>query len=247
MKKSNWLLLVLFAAAAAGLRVRQELTGFDAAGLAIRGNLSGILLPVVLAFAAGWFAYSARALPARGADAAGLAEVFCFENTAPTACAVAGAFLVLAGAAASILYGGRSTQTLLLAVFAMASAVSVLYAVFALRRGNEAQGVALLVPVCCLIVYLIFLYRAGASDPVLARIYVEILAVALLTLGALELAAFAFRVGAPRVYVPVNALAAILAVAAASERRSPASVLLFTGCALIELGFFAAAEFGQRK
>lgn len=247
MKKSNWLMLVLFAAVAAGLRVWQELTGFDAVGLAIRGNVPGVLLPAALALAAVWFVLSARALPARGANVGDLAKTFRFEDTTSVICAVAGAFLVLAGAAATIARDGSSTQTLLLSVFAMAAAVSVLYAVFALRRGNEVQGVALLVPVCCLVVHLIFLYRADASDPVLARIYVEILAAALLTLGSLELAAFAFHSGAPRSYVPVNALGAILAVAAASERQSLASVLLFTGCALVELGFFAAAEFEKEK
>ena len=244
MKKSNWLILMLFAVAAAGLRVWQGLSGFDEAGLAIRGSLPGILLPAVLALAAAYFILSARSLPARG-TARGLTETFRFEG-ASSACAVTGAFLILVGAAASVMSGGRSTQTLLLAVFAMAAAVCLLYAAFALYRGNEVQGVALLVPVCCLVVYLVFLYRADASDPVLARIYVEILAAALLTVGSLELAAFAYRAGSPRVYVPVNALAVILAVTAAAERQSLASLLLFTGCALIALGFLAAEDIGQQ-
>lgn len=246
MKKTDSLILVLAGGLAVGLRVGQMLTGFDDAGLPIAGQLCGLLLPVVLVLAAAYFVFSARKLPKKRGECGGLADCFRFSgNMTATVGAVAGAFLVMAGGAAGLM-GRGSAGFALLSVFAVAAALSVLYVVFALYRGKSAQGIALLVPVCCLVVYLIFIYRTDASNPLLARIYVEILAIAALTYAALERAAFAFGNGSPRVYLPVNAMAAVLAACAAAEGRSMASVLLFAGCALAELGFLSAADFEKQ-
>lgn len=241
MKKTNWLILAALTLAAMGLRVGQNRTGFDEAGLAVSGNLPALLLPVVLLAAALALILFARALPA--GRSAGLRESFPFRNQAAVLCAVAGVFLLFAGAALSAL-GGGTLLTLLLAAFCAAGAACTLYTVFGLYRGGEVQGMALLVPVCALAVRLVFLYRTDAADPVLARIYIEILAVAALTLSALERAAFAFRSGSPRVYLPVSGLAVLLALTAAVEQRSLAGLALFAGGALVELGFLAAAERG---
>ncbi len=241
MKKSNWLMLALFAAASAGLRVWQLQTGFEESGLALRGNLPGLLLPLVLAASVVYFVVAARGLPVRRDAARDFSDCFSADSTAALAGIVAGAFLVCIGAALGAL--GTGVLQVLLAVFAAASAFGVLCVVFALRRGGAVPGVALLVPVCALIVYLILLYRADAVDPVLARVYIEILAAAALTLSALERAAFAFRDGAPRICVPAGAVAALLALTAAAERQSLSSVLFFAGCALTEAGFLAAANF----
>lgn len=243
MKNSNWLTPALFAAAAAILRAAQMRTGFDADGLALRGNLPGALLPIVLALAAACFVATARALPSRREAAGEFADYFSFRRPASVACSVAGAFLVIVGAAALALSGGAGAGALLLAAFIAASAACVLYAVFGLYRGVGVQGVALLVPVCCLIVCLIAYYRVEAMNPVLAEIYVGILAVSALAYSAYERASFAFRNGSPRAYRVASALAFVLAVAAAAELRSLAMFMLFGGCALAELGFLAAAEF----
>lgn len=234
------------ALAAAVLRAAQWRTGFDEAGLAVKGNLPGMLLPAVLILTAAYAAFSARKLPAKRGETGDLAGGFCFAGNMPAVlCAVAGVFLVVFGAALRLL-GGAAPADFLLGMFAVVAALCVLYAVFALYRGNEVQGVALLVPVCCLVVYMIFLYRADASDPVLARIYIEILAVALLTYAALERAAFAFRGGSPRAYRIAGAMACVLAAAAAGEFKSPSATLLLVGCALTELGFLCAAELEKR-
>lgn len=231
------------ALAAAVLRAVQWRTGFDEAGLAVMGNLPGVLLPAVLLLTAAYAVFSARKLPAKRGEAGDLAGGFCFAGNMPAVlCAVAGVFLVVFGAALRLL-GGAALADFLLGVFAVVAALCVLYAVFALYRGNEVQGVALLVPVCCLVVYMIFLYRSDASDPVLARIYIEILAVAFLTYAALERAAFAFRAGSPRACRIAGAMACVLAAAAAGEFKSPAATLLFGGCALTELGFLCAEKF----
>ena len=240
MKKSNWPVLALFAAAAAVLRAAQCRTGFDADGLAIRGNVPGALLPAALALAAAYFIASARSLPSRRDAAEELSDRFGFRRMPAKLCAVAGACLMVLSAESAVL--GYGSSAMLPAVFLAASACCLLYTVFALSRGSAVQGVALLVPVCCLVVYLIVLYRSDASDPVLARIYVEILAVALLTYSAVERAAFAFRNGSPRVWVPVCAMAVVLSVAAAAELQSLTDLLFFLGCALVELGFLCAAK-----
>ena len=99
-----------------------------------------------------------------------------------------------------------------------------------------------MVPACALIGFLIVLYRLDASDPVLRKIYIEILAASALAYSAIERAAFVFRNGAPRIYLPVSAMAVVLSVTAAAERRSPAFALFFAGSALLELGFLAALD-----
>lgn len=240
MKKTDKLVCVVCGAAAALLRAGQMLTGFDETRLPVKGNLCGTALPFVLLAAAVYFVLSAWKLPAKRDESGDLAEQFHFAGNMPaTMFAVAGSFLTALGAAAS-LPGGASLGQLLLGLFTIVGALCVLYAVFALYRGTAVEGVALLAPVCCLVAYAIFLYRADASNPVLAQIYVEILAIAALTYSALERAAFAFRNGSPRACLPANAMAAILALAAAAELKSPASAMLFCGWALAELGFFFA-------
>ena len=64
-----------------------------------------------------------------------------------------------------------------------------------------------------------------------------------LTLTAMERAAFAYRNGAPRIYVPLSAMSVVLALTAATDQKSLPVTLLFAGWALIELGFLAEAKF----
>lgn len=242
MKKSNWLMLALFAALAAGLRSWENRVGFDEAGLPVR-SLPGVALPVALLAAAVYFTVAARRLPAGRGTAGDLSACFRFQrNTAAVACAVAGAFLVMLGAAASLIRGTDTGPALLLPVCFAAAALCVLYTAFALYRGIGVHEAALLIPVAVLAVHLIFLYRADASDPVLAHIYVEILAVVMLTFSSLERAAFAFRNGSPRLWLPAGALSVILASAAAVTGGLSTAALL-GGCALVETGFLASAAF----
>ncbi len=244
MKKTDWLVLVVASLAAAALRVLQCRMGFDAAGLPIGGMFYGAAVPCVLLLAAIYFILAARKLPARREVSGAFGDDFLFQDKTAVACAIAGAFLVILGGAAELLGRGTLSNPVLAALSA-AGAACTLYAVFALYRSGALRELALLVPVCALVVYLIFLYRTDASDPVLANVYVEILALSALTLASLERAAFAFATGMPRLYVPVSAMAAVLSVTAASERRSLAAVLLFMGCALVEVGFLGAAEFKE--
>jgi len=245
MKKLDYCVLGLAACAAAGLRVGQMLTGFDADGLPVPGNLFALLLPVLLVMSAAFFAVRARKLPALREDGEGLVleQSFRFSgNKAALLCTVTGAFLVVASAAAALAGYSQGLRLPLLSVASAVAGLSLLYVVFALSGGKPVQGGALLLPVCVLIVYLILLYRSDASNPVLGQIYIEILAAASLTLGTLELAGFAFHCGAPRVFMPCCAMVPILLLALAAERRSFSSLLLCLGCALLALGFLLAAE-----
>ena len=248
MKMTSWIALIAFSAASAVLRALQCRTGFDSAGLPAGSALLRAAVPCVLLLAAAYFVLAARGLSGKRGKSGGLAENFHFSgNTEAAACAITGVFLVMAGAVAlGVGRGSLRHGVLVLAAAGAAGAVCVLGAVFVLYRGADVRGTTQLIPVCALVVYLIFLYRADASDPVLAGVYVELLALAALTYSALERAAFAFRNGAPRLYFSVSALSVVLSLAAAAERRSLAAVLLFAGCASIEIGFLAAAEFPGR-
>ena len=242
MKKLNWLLLILFSAAAAFLKILEVRTGFDEAGLPVGGKAS-LALPLVLIAAAAVFVLPARSYPAQRDLVGGMDEYFDFAETLPVMLCVLGAFALFASAAASLLFSSRSLLTILLAVFRVAAGASVIYALFALRRGDPISGVVLLTPVYALVLQLIFVYRATAVDPVLAHFYVEILALAALTAGFLEFSAFAFRNGAPRIFLPLAAMAVILCVCTAAGTRELSSLLFYPGFALISLGYCAAADF----
>ena len=244
MRKINRWVLIMFTLAAVVLRFLQNRTGYDELGLAVHGNLPGILLPIVLTLAVLWFGTLSLTMLAERDPTVSPAMYFLFsDGKAPVTLAVSGAFLVLLGALLSLISAGGSLQTLLSSLFLLVSAGCIFYAAAALYRGREVSGIALLVPVCALVVHLIFLYRADATDPVLARIYIELLAVSALTLSALERAAIVFRNGLPRVWPSVCAMSVILGMAAAVDFSSPAAAALFAGLALAEAGFLCATGF----
>ncbi len=243
MKKLDWLMLVLAGAAAVGLRTWQMRTGFDADGLPLSGNTAALALPVVLAAAAAYFVLSARRFPAQQDMAAPFADCFLFQDNTAVIAGVVGALLLAASAAAAVAGYTLDTSALFLAPVAVAAMCSILHVIFGCYRGTRVYAMALLVPVGCLALFFIHTHLSCASDPNLADIYVRVLAVAALLGSAWQLATFAYLEGTPRNYVPVGAMAFVLALAAAAEQRSLASVLFFVGCALIELGFLAAADF----
>lgn len=248
MKKTDWWILLAASAAAAVLRVLQLRTGFDADDLPVSGNAFALLLPVVLAAATAYFAVTARKLPGLDREGAGrkLEESFSFSENMPALfCAVMGSFLIAASAFAAFAGYTRGLQLKPLSAAAVFAAVCYLYAVFSIKRRSGTPGLALLLPVIVLLVYLILLYRADASDPVLAHIYVEILAVSALALCSLETAAFAYGCGSPRVLVPSCAAAILCSVALAAEMKSVSSVLLFAGGAMLACGFLAALRLDQ--
>ena len=241
MKKLFWL-LIPFSAAAAFLRILSLRTGFDDALLPV-GSFASLALPLVLIAAAAVFILLARAYPAQRDLSGSIGEYFDFAETLPVMLCVLGAFALIAGAALTVISPGRTLSVLLLAVFQFAAGASVIYVLFTLRRSAPLPGVVLLTPVYALVLQLIFVYRATAVDPVLAHFYPEILALAALTAAFLEFSAFAFRNGAPRIFIPLAAMAVVLCVCTAAGAQELSSLLFYPGFALILLGYCAAADF----
>lgn len=236
-------LLPVFGAAAMVLRFFQMQNGFDADGLALRGYAVGMILPAVLLAAALFYLISSWKLSERSG---GFAGNFRIDGAAGLVFGAAGAFLILASSALSAVYAAGDTLTLLLAAFGCASALCLLAVLLCLYKSRGVPGIALLVPVCCLTLRLIFLYRTDAADPVLARTYVELLTFAALTLAHLLRASFAFGSGAPRLYLPVSAMAVILGLAAETESPALPTLLLYAGFVLVELAFLLGADFERR-
>ena len=245
MKKRYWPLLILFSAAAAFLRAEHLRTGFDADGLPQSGCPAALALPLVLLLAAAVFYLLCRRYPVQRELTGAMEEYFRFGSTASVMLAVLGAFALIAAAVLSLLSPWRTLLSMLLSVFWFACAAAVLYVLFALRRGTAFSGVALLTPVCALALQTAVSYRSSAADPVLGHLYIEILALSALTVSFLELAAFAFRNGAPRLYLPLSALSVILCACMLAEQRSLVSMAFYAGFAFILLGFCAAAVFGK--
>ena len=101
---------------------------------------------------------------------------------------------------------------------------------------------ALLVPVCCLVVQLIAVYRANARDSVPLHFYAELLAVAALCLSALYFAAFAYRCGSPRAFTVAARMAAVLTAASCADmaHRLP-GLAACVGALLLLLALLEAA------
>lgn len=245
VKILHWLLLVLFSAAAALARLRLLAVGFDADGLPVPMDLNTMVLPAVLVVAAVIAVIMARRYPAQRELCGSMDLYFAFDrSTLAVLLMVLGSFALIGSAVCSLVFSLRTTLTMILSVFLAVGAACLLYATTALRRKAEFSGVALLVPVCAMVLALIlFFYREHATDPILRHYYVETLALAALTVLLLEFAAFAFRGGAPRLLMPASTMSVILCAAALAARPTLAEILFYAGGACIALGIGAAADF----
>ena len=243
VKILHWLLLVLFSAAAALARLRLLAVGFDADGLPVPMDLNTMVLPAVLVVAAVIAVIMARRYPAQRELCGSMDLYFAFDrSTLAVLLMVLGSFALIGSAVCSLVFSLRTTLTMILSVFLAVGAACLLYATTALRRKAEFPGVALLVPVCAMVLALILFYREHAADPILRHYYVETLALAALTVLLLEFAAFAFR-GAPRLLMPASTMSVILCAAALAARPTLAEILFYAGGACIALGIGAAADF----
>ncbi len=207
-------LWIIFPLLAVPARIYELKNNLDGAGLPIGGFP---YLPAVLALAALAFLISARKLPERDSVTGGLTELFRFDGQLTLAAAVSGAFLLIVSAALRLVTGGFATLDAILAIFLAVSGAALLYVLVSLRRGKRFEPVALLVPVCCLVVQLIAVYRANARDSVPLHFYAELLAVAALCLSALYFAAFAYRCGSPRAFTVAARMAAVLTAASCAD------------------------------
>ena len=168
VKILHWLLLVLFSAAAALVRLRLLSVGFDADGLPVPMDLNTMALPAVLIVAAVIALIMARRYPAQRELCGSMDLYFAFDrSTLAVMLMVLGGFALIGSAVCSLVFSLRTTVTMILSVFLAVGAACLLYATAALRRKAEFPGVVLLVPVCAMVLALILFYREHAADPIL--------------------------------------------------------------------------------
>jgi len=246
LKKLYWPLLALFSLAAAFLRVQHLRTGFDELNLPVRGNPYAVALPLVLLAAAAAFLLLARSLPAQRDETRTMFRCFCFDSTLSVMLAVLAAF-ALAGYAVLSVLTQRTLPMMLLGIGYFFSAGAMLYTVFQLRREAEPLGSVLILPVCTLVLHLIFTYRSCANDPSIGHTFVAILTVCFLMLTILELSAFAFRNGAPRIFVPLASLSVVLCTCRFVESAALPVRIFCAAFIVLLLAFCSAADFERAE
>ena len=252
------------AAAALVLRLVQRLTGFEElTGLAKPGNIAAVLVALVLAAAAAGVWWLSRAW--RNEDQRAFTDAFSTDSAAQLTVIVMGIFLMAVGGALqvafSVMGGGLQSvmlqggtvglvwmgnispaEVLLLGLCAVVSAVCLFPAAAACRRREEEEpravsGEMLLIPVVCMVVRLVLLYRINSIDPVLQAYYVELLAVVFVTLALYQLAGFAVGQGRPRTYCICSAIAMVLCAAVLADGHDISGTVFYLGCGLTVLGF----------
>lgn len=146
--------------------------------------------------------------------------------------------------------GFSAEEHLILGLLTLLSAVSLFPAAAACRRpGNHessdaprktVQGSLLLIPVVCLVIRLVLVYRVDSINPVLSDYYLELLALVFLTLGFYRLSSFAFGVGRTDRFALYAGLAVVLCLAELADGfgSSQLPITLFhAGGAVTLLGF----------
>lgn len=264
MKKYAYLPLSALAGGAAAfvLRLLQNRGGFEAdTGLPVPGDPCRYALAALLAALAVLFWLLVRRLPEDASPA--FPSSFAAASPALLTLPVAGVFLMGLSGALEILGGlgvvlpfAPSPEAAILAsplprafvfygALTLVSAVCLFPAAAACRRpGDRAadaakpfSGGVLLVPVVCLVVRLVVAYRADSVNPALSAYYVELLALAFLTLGFYRLSSFAFQAGQNRRFALYALPAVVLSMATLADGHGLAGSLLYGGGALALLGF----------
>lgn len=170
MKKNNALPLaaIVGGVVAFVLRLLQNRTGFETdTGLAIPGNLPGLVLAVILVVLAAALLVLARTLPGKGTDAPVFPADFSTEDPKQLMLGVAGAFLVALAGLADLFEGLTSRNLLaqmraaadpyglaavepsmfssqiqmILGLLSLAAGAALLLSVMSCRRGGKTQGV----------------------------------------------------------------------------------------------------------
>lgn len=236
MKLFHWLLLALGTLACAAARFAQILFSYDELGLPLPSSTALSFVPA--AFFVLFFLLCLRAPSAEELRAEPFEKLFSFDGTAPLFLGICAVFVLFADAAALLV--GTSLRMAVVPLFLAVSAAALLYALVCLRRDMPLPTTALLLPPAYLCVQLVFTYRECAKDPVLSNFYIELLALAALAWSFVQLAAFAFRGGSARTYLPFAMISVILSLTAAATAFSLTPALLYGGFALAQLAFMAA-------
>ena len=104
-------------------------------------------------------------------------------------------------------------------------------------RPRTASPALLLVSPVCMVARLVLAYRVDSVNPALQAYYVEILALAFMTLAFYRLSSFAYHAPKPRRFALYAGAAAALCLTALADGESLSALLLYAGGAAVLLGF----------
>ncbi len=235
MKTFHWLSLIFGALACIAARWCQLLFCYDAQGLPLPSSIPLTFVPAVC--------FLLFFLLCRGsADVSGHSfdKLYDFSGMMPLFLGICGIFALIASAALSFLAGGLDLRTAVMPLFLAVSAAAMFCVLACLRKEKPFPTTALLLSPAFLAVQLVFAYRACAKDPILTNFYIELLALAALAWAFIQLAAFAFRSGSSKIFLPFAMLSVVLSLTAASTVFALGPALLYAGFALVQLAFLAA-------
>lgn len=227
-----------------GLRLIQNQTGFDPATGLSRPSVAGTALPIALAVLAVW-----ELVLARGAsrEKPGFDSHFAPPERSLTALIV-GCMMLAAGGILLLvtnIAAGSSIPALIAGVLAVMTGGGFLILGRQMRAWDELT-VLLALPSLFFGVFLVLAtYLPAASDPVLARYYLQVLAAALVAYAFGQLAGFLRRESTPRAFTAVGDLAVMASIAAIADGGQAMS-LLFAGCAVV-LSVFLALQTSQKE
>lgn len=237
-------------------------------GLPIPGNPAALALAALLAGLAAALAATARRLPAEEDPGPVLPRDFSTESSGLLTVPMCGVFLLALSGLSDLaeglrmlpeglvssrhaIYGilrsgglGYTTQgQLLMGALTLAAAGSLFPVLAGCRRRpggprHKAPAAITLLPVAALVVRLVLTYRIDSVNPSLTMYYVELLALAFLTLGFYRLSSFAFQAGRTRRFGFYAAASLVLCAASLADGSAYlSSLLLYAGGALTLIGF----------
>ncbi len=241
------ILAALVGAACFALRFMQQKTGFEAeTGLAVRGNLFALILPIALLLAAALFALAVRKTPFAVLLAKRpFADLFTLEEkTLPKTFAVVGILAMMAAGGLEVFEAvsiTRDALSLAAGAFLVVAGACLFLAVKALSAGEESDGVYLLAAVCCAVVQLVASYRLYAIDPVLQSYYVELLALSAHVLAFYALCGLYYSGRGFGRFLFFTLAALVLTLTSLADRHALSEILVFLGMSAVELGLLLSA------
>lgn len=219
------------------LRLWQNRSGFDAdTGLSVP-SLPGTALAAGLVVLAVIELIQALRMPGEKLP---YARQFAPPDKRSLAVAVIGCLLLAGGGALTLLAAllERGILAAATGALAIAAGAGLLVLLFQSKAGAAPSALAALPAMFFGVFFVLTVYLPSESDPVLARIYLPVLAVAVTSYTFAQLGGLLRGESAPRSFVSAADLAVPLCLAAAAgEGLAPR--LLYAGCALILSVFLA--------
>lgn len=224
-----------------GLRLIQNRTGFDPeTGLALP-SAAGTALIIALAILAAGELFLALRLSREKVD---FAHHFAPPEKSLTALII-GCMMLVAGGILLALEGvstGGGIAPIVTGALALLTGGGFVFLARQMRAWDEPDVTPTLPSLFFGVFLTLTVYLPTASDPVLERYYLPVLAAAMAAYSFGRLAGFLRKESSPRGFTPVGDLAVMLSIAAIADGGRALS-LLFGGCALV-LSVFLALQGG---